>query len=180
MKSVELWDVKFDKRSHSVPCLAIYIKAWPQLELILCHSVQGWIFLAWGIKNKEQSPLQKKCFQVQVWVAENGLPKCEADSPRFEQAAVFRHVKGLKSTSEILGAQHWKCWCAWSQCCSALDSCERALWKSFMKVCFPPLPPFAMATGWGVNKYPLGAWCRQQPDKERCSEYRHSWKKRRF
>lgn len=137
MKSVELWDVKFDKRSHSVLCLAIYIKAWPQLELILCHSVQGWIFLAWGRKNKEQSPLQKKCFQVQVWVAENGLPKCEADSPRFEQAAVFRHVKGLKSISEILGAQHWKCWCAWSQCCSALDSCERALGRSVFLLCLP-------------------------------------------
>lgn len=66
MKSVELWDVKFDKRSHSVLGLAIYIKAWPQLELILCHGVQGWIFLAWGRENKEQSSLQKKCFHVQV------------------------------------------------------------------------------------------------------------------
>lgn len=176
MKSVELWDVKFDKRSHSVLCLAIYIKAWPQLELILCHSVQGWIFLAWGRKNKEQSPLQKKCFQVQVWVAENGLPKCEADSPRFEQAAVFRHVKGLKSISEIFGGTALEV----LMCMESVLFGFGFLWKSFRKVCFPPLPPFATATGWGVNKYSLGAWCRQQPDKERCSKYRHSWKKRRF
>lgn len=36
-------------------------------------------------------------------MAENGLPKSEGDSPRFEQAAVLRHVKGLKIISGICG-----------------------------------------------------------------------------
>lgn len=66
MKSVELWDVKVDKRSHSVLCLAIYIAAWPLLELILCHGLQGWLFLAQERENKEQPPLQKQCFHVQI------------------------------------------------------------------------------------------------------------------
>lgn len=155
MKSVELWDVKFDKRSHSVLCLAIYIKAWPQLELILCHSVQGWIFLAWGRENKEQSSLQKKCFHVQVWVTANGLPKCEGDSLRFEHAAVLRHMKGLKNRSEILGGTTLEV----LMCLKSASFGFGFLWKSFRKVTFPPLPTFAMATGY-LNKYPTKAWCR--------------------
>lgn len=67
MKSVELWDVKFDKRSHSVLCLAIYIAAWPQLQLILCHGVQGRLFFGTGEREqREAPPLQKQCFHVQI------------------------------------------------------------------------------------------------------------------
>lgn len=62
MKSVELWDVKFDKRSHSVLCLAIYIAAWPQFELILCHSVQGWLFLGTGEREQRAAPLAEVMF----------------------------------------------------------------------------------------------------------------------
>lgn len=56
MKSVELWDVKFDKRSHSVLCLAIYIAARPQLELTLCHRVQGWLFFGRGESEQRAAP----------------------------------------------------------------------------------------------------------------------------
>lgn len=127
-----------------------------------------------GEREQRAFPLQKKCFHVQVSVAENGLPKCEADSPRFEHAAVLRHVKGLKNISGIFGG-------AALEVLMCMKSAQFwLLWKSFKKVCFPPLPPFAMATGWGLNKYPLGTQCRQLPGKERCSECRHSWKKRKI